>query len=191
MSAAPAAGLLPAVHGFQIGIVDAFEADPDKEFRVKVILQAIDETKGALWARPAAPEAGQGRGYFFRPEKGDEVVVGFFNDDPRQPVILGALYSSKNKPPEQPSKDNIKKLIITKKGTTIGFIDDKKAAVFIETPEHNKILLDDDSKKIHISDQHGNTITMDANGIVIKSAKDLKIDAGGNVEIKGKKVDVK
>lgn len=119
------------------------------------------------------------------------MVVGFFNDDPRQPVILGALYSSKNKPPEQPSKDNIKKLIITKKGTTIGFIDDKKAAVFIETPEHNKILLDDDSKKIHISDQHGNTITMDANGIVIKSAKDLKIDAGGNVEIKGKKVDVK
>ena len=39
--------------------------------------------------------------------------------------------------------------------------------------------------------KHGNLITMDANGIEIKSAGDVKIDAGGNVEIIGQKVDVK
>ena len=44
---------------------------------------------------------------------------------------------------------------------------------------------------IQVTDQHGNSITMDKNGIEIKSEKDVKIDASGNVEIKGQKVDVK
>ena len=32
---------------------------------------------------------------------------------------------------------------------------------------------------------------MDQNGIALKSAKDFKVEASGNVEIKGAKVDVK
>ncbi len=191
---APAGGLLPAVHGLQIGIVDAFEADPDKLHRVKVVLPGVDEKQGAVWARLASLDAGKARGVVFRPEPGDEVVVGFFNDDPRQAVILGSMYSGKNAPPErvgQPEKKNLKKAIVTKKGTTIGFIDDDNASVFIETPEANKIMLDDDAQTIEISDQHGNKITMGKDGIEIVSAKDVKIDASDNIEIKGTKVDVK
>ena len=190
----PAAGLLPAVSGLQIGVVDKFEQDPDREFRVKVILPAIDQEKGTVWARLASPDAGKDRGYFFRPEVGDEVVVGFFNNDPRQAVILGAMFGSKNAPPEivsKVTKDNVDKAIVTKKGTTIGFVDGKKASVFIETAQNNRILLDDEAQAIKISDEHGNQITMDDNGIALKSAKDLKIEANGNVEIKGQKVDVK
>lgn len=191
---APAAGLLPAINGLQIGIVDKFAEDPTKEFRVKVSLPGIDEKNSAVWARLASPDAGKDRGSFFRPEPGDEVIVGFFNDDPRQAVILGAMFGSKNTPPKdvaQLTKENKKKTIATKKGTLIGFVDDAKSSVFIQTPDANKILLDDDAKAIRISDQHGNTITMNKDGIVIKSAKDVKIEASGNVEIKGQKVDVK
>ncbi len=193
IAAAPAAGLLPAVNGLHIGIVRAFEEDPDKEFRVKIILPLIDATQEARWARLATPDAGKDRGYFFRPEVGDEVVVGFFNDDPRQAVILGALYSSKNTPPARVGtldKDNFQRAIVTKKGTLILF-DDKKAALSIETPNANKILLDDEAEKIEIIDKHANAITLSSDGIVIKSTKDLKIEAGGNVEIKGAKVDIK
>jgi Rhs element Vgr protein len=191
---APAAGLLPAVNGLQIGIVGRFKEDPDKEFRVQVILPGIDEKKGTIWARLASPDAGKERGYFFRPEPGDEVVVGFFNDDPRQAVILGAMYSSKNTPPADVAKltkENKARAIVTKKGTTIGFIDDAKSSVFIETPASNTVVLDDDAQAIQITDQHGNSITMNKDGITIKSAKNLKIEAGGNVEIKGQKVDIK
>ena len=186
----PAAGQLPGVNGLQIGVVDKFEEDPDKEFRVKVILPGIDETKGAVWARLASPQAGKERGYFFRPETGDEVVVGFFNDDPRQAVILGAMFGSKNTPPKDLStltKDNIDKGIVTKTGSIIHFIDDKKAAILIATPKLNKVLLDDDNEMVEITDQHGNAITMNKDGIQIKSVKDLKIDGSkGNVEIKAK-----
>jgi Rhs element Vgr protein len=190
----PAAGLLPAIHGLQIGIVDQFEEDPNKELRVRVIVPAIDAQKGAIWARLAMPDAGKERGTFFYPEPGDEVVLGFLNDDPRQAVILGAMYGSKNTPPPDVTpltNKNEKRAIVSKAGSIIGFVDSDKASVFIQTPAQNKLLLDDRDEGVCISDQHGNTITMNKDGIAIKSAGDLKIEASGNVEIKGKKVDIK
>jgi Rhs element Vgr protein len=189
----PAAGLLPAVSGLQIGIVDKFKEDPKGEFRVRLILPGIDEKAGWVWARLASPDAGPHRGFFFRPEAGDEVVVGFLNEDPRQPVILGAMYSSKNPPPEDfsnLSEEHFKKGIVTRAGTKFGFVDDDKASLFIETAA-SRIRLDDKAQTIQISDQYGNTVTMDKDGIQLKSAKDLKIEASGNVEIKGINVDVK
>jgi Rhs element Vgr protein len=190
---APAAGLLPAVRGLQIGVVAAFEEDPDKEFRVKVILPAVDAEEGVVWARLASPEAGKGRGYYFRPEPKDEVIVGFLNDDPRHPVILGSLFGSKNAPAAAmgaPTDKNEQRGIVTKKGTTIGFVDGDKASVFIETASKNKLLLDDDAGEVSLSDQHGNSITLSKDGIELKSVNDLKLDAAGDVAIKGSKVDI-
>ena len=183
----PAAGLLPGVTGLQVGIVDEFEDDPDEELRVKVIVPAIHADEGAVWARLATPDAGDKRGYYFRPEKDDEVVVGFFNDDPRQAVILGAMFSSKNKRPEwveDPDKKNLYKAIVTKQGTILGFSDDDKPSVFIETPDENKILLSDDDKSIEITDQHGNSIKLTGDGVFIESVKDMKISVDGELEIK-------
>jgi Rhs element Vgr protein len=191
---APAAGLLPAVNGLQIGIVNGFEEDPAKEMRVKIMLPGMGSEAGTLWARLAALDAGKNRGVFFFPEPGDEVVVGFFNEDPRQPVILGGLYSSKNGAPSDlapPTKDNLKKGIVTKGGTKIVWTDDKKPSVSIETKGKQRIFLDDDSEVLELSDKHGNKITMAKDGIKVASAKDLNLEASGNVVIKGAKVDVK
>ena len=190
----PAAGLLPAVQALQVGVVDKFEDDPDKEYRVRVLLPTADDKPFAVWARLASPDAGNGRGYFFRPEPGDEVVVGFFNNDPRQPIVLGAMFGSKNAPPKDVSQltdKNIHKSIVTRKGTTISFIDEDKPSVSIQTPGKNKITIDDNDQAVKIEDQHGNSITLNKDGIAIKSAKDLTLEASGNVEIKGIKVDVK
>jgi Rhs element Vgr protein len=208
----PAAGLLPAVQGLQIGIVDAFEEDESKEFRVRVILPGVDPVKGKVWARLASPEAGlgadgKGRGYFFRPEQGDEVVIGFFNDDPRQAVILGGLYSSKNVPPkgwEKLDTENALKGIVSKTGISFQ-VDDKEKTLKLLTSEKQYILIDE-KKGIEIKDLNENTITLNDKGINIKVAdklvieakgdieligKNIKLDASANVEIKGSKVDVK
>lgn len=189
----PASGLLPGISGLHIGLVLELGEDPDKELKVKIQLPMLKDDANTLWARLATPDAGKGRGYYFRPEIGDEVVIGFVNDDPRQAIILGSLYSSKNSPPVrfgEPDDKNIGKGIASKKGMVIGF-DDDKAIVYIETPGKNSIKLDDDGKKIQLDDQHGNSIIMDQNGITLKSAKDFKLEASGNVEIKGTKVDIK
>lgn len=183
----PANGLLPPLRGLQVGVVAAFEEDPQKELRVKVVLPSVDaKVTSAVWARLSSPDAELNRGFFFRPEMGDEVVVGFLNDDPRHPIILGALFGSKNKPPmtlKPPSALNESKGIVTKKGTSISFVDAEKPSVVIETIGKNKIVIDDATGGISLMDQNGNKIVLDANGITL--------DAGGNaVTIKGAKVDV-
>lgn len=190
----PASGLLPAVSGLQIAVVSDIKADPDKELRIKVKLPTPDDSNPyTIWARCTSPDAGKERGFFFRPEIGDEVVVGFINDDPRQAVVMGALFGSKNAMPKrfgQADEKNNLRGIVSKQGMVIGF-DDEKKIVYIETPAKNTVTLDDDGKKIELKDQHGNSIRMDQDGITLKSAKDFKIDASGNVEIKGQQVDIK
>lgn len=209
----PAAGQLPGINGLQIGLVEGYD-DPEKQYRVQVLLPGIDgqnedgADKRKIWARLSTPDAGKGRGYFFRPEPGDEVIVGFFNDDPRQAVILGAMYSEKNSMPKAitpNSKNNENKGIVTRSGITMKFIDgpgamDNSTSSFsIETPKKQKIIFDDSGEVITISDKHMNMITMNKQGIKIMSAADLTINAMGNitfnseknVEITGKEVNVK
>ncbi len=190
-----AAGLLPPVSGLQIGVVDTFEKDAQNEYRIRVRVPALGPDEEPIWARLSTPDAGEGHGVFFWPQPEDEVVLGFFNSDPRQAVVLGSLYSSAKPPPEvvgAPSAENSKKAIVTKSGTTIGFVDgDDGASVTIETAAGNKIVIDDVAHSIQLSDEHGNCITMNEKGITVASAKNLILQAKENVEIAGKAVDVK
>lgn len=189
----PASGLLPAILGLQIGVVDAFEADPQGQVRVKVRIPALQADDEVLWARLLFPDAGKQRGYFFLPETGDEVAVGFLNGDPRQPIIIGSLYSSTNEPPVPAGdikEENFIKGIFSREGIRLHF-DDEKKTLTIATLDNQHVLLNGADKKIEIKDANDNSITLDNSGIVIKSAKDLKIEASGKVEIKGSQVDVK
>ena len=194
-SAAPAAALLPAVSGLQIGIVASVQDDPDKAMRVSLNLPVLGTDAAPVWARWAFADAGNARGMVFWPEVGDEVVVGFFNDDPRQPVVLGSLFSAKNPPHapyDQPQDKNETKGFFTKSGNEIGFIDGDKPQIFIRTPAKREILLDDDAKQIKLSDADGNSLVMDGNGITITTDKDFKVSAAkGAVEIAGSSIDLK
>jgi uncharacterized protein involved in type VI secretion and phage assembly len=152
------------------------------------------EGEAMIWARLAAPDAGKERGWFFRPEKDDEVVVGFFNDDPRQAVILGSLFSAKNAPAAahaELSKDNKTRSLVSKAGSAFGFVDEDEGAVFIKTAGGAKLVIDDKAKSIELADANGNTLRMDDKGITLKTDGKLTLEAGGEVLIKGSKVDVK
>jgi len=197
----PASALIPPARGLQIGIVSAAQEKNPGDFTIKVKLPLLGDSV-EVWARPMSPDAGKSRGYVFRPEVGDEVIVGFLADDPRFAVILGSLFSGKQTWPDalgKPTKENQKKGIVTRSGTTIGFLDEDKPSVFIETPAKNKVLLNDKDKLISLTDQHGNSVTLDDKGITLKSAKDIIVESKGSltlkaqssVAIEGQKVDVK
>ena len=191
-TAAPAAsGLIPAARGLHIGIVADYEDDPDGEFRVRVLLPELAGDGGPLWARLATPEAGNGRGQVFRPDVNDEVIIGFLGDDPRQPVVLGALHGSKNALPADfaPSKDNIGKGWVTRNGIAIAFKDQDKPVIVIKTKK-GTVTIDDDQETISIADGHDNVLTLDKDGVAIKSGKDFKVEASGKVVIKGASVDL-
>jgi uncharacterized protein involved in type VI secretion and phage assembly len=46
-----------------------------------VRLPMVDGESNGVWSRLASFGAGENRGVVFRPEIGDEVVLGFFNDE--------------------------------------------------------------------------------------------------------------
>ena len=175
ISAAPASALLPAVHGLQIGVVVSNE-DSDGEHRVRVKMPLVNPDEDGTWARVAAIDAGNERGFFFRPEIGDEVVLGFFNDDPRQAVILGMLHSSANAAPLQGSDDNHQKVYQSRSKMKLYF-DDEKKVIQLETPAGNKFTLSEEDKAIKLEDQNGNKITMNSDGIKIESSKAIAIKA--------------
>jgi len=193
----PAAGLLPAATGLQIATVQSLEADPKGELRVRVRLPHMGGAKGELWARLLTPDAGNTRGFVFRPEVGDEVVLGFLNDDPRQPLILGAMFGSRNKPPkpvQAPDKKNNLRAIVSRAGTRIVF-DDAAPSLRLETTASgnadgdykNRISINEKEKTITIEDQHKNKILLSDQGIALSSEKDISFSAKGEVKIKGER----
>lgn len=180
----PASGLLPGVSGLQIGVAIQLEEDPTKEDRVLVKSPIIDsKTSGGIWARVATLDAGNNRGSFFRPEIGDEVVLGFINDDPRHPIILGMLNSSKNPAALKVKDTNHEKGLVTRSGMKVWF-DDEKKTMTLETPGGNKVVLSDEDKGITLTDQHKNTVTLNDKGISLKSPKDIVLEATGKLTLK-------
>ncbi|MCC8096167.1 MAG: hypothetical protein LIP05_12905 [Tannerellaceae bacterium] len=93
-------------------------------------------------------------------------------------MILGSLYSSKQPPPYDLTKENTIRSIFTKTQMKIEF-DEKDKNITIRTPGENTILISDKDKSILLEDQHKNKIRMDQNGI--------RIDSTGNMTLKAKK----
>lgn len=189
ISAPSAAGLLPFISGLQIGIVTQLENDPDGEDRILVKMPIVDSAEKGTWARLATFYAGKERGSVFRPEIGDEVILGFINDDPREAVVLGGLHSSANPAPIPAKDDNHIKGLVTRSKIKVLFDDDKKILT-IETPGGHKIIISDDEKSITTKDLNGNESKMSADGISVKSPKDIKIEATGDVSIKGNNIKI-
>jgi uncharacterized protein involved in type VI secretion and phage assembly len=121
-------------------------------------------------------------GFYFLPEIGDEVILGFVDDDPSHPVILGSLYSSKNKAAFTIQKENNTKAITTKSKMEINF-DEEKKIIKIFTPGGNSITLDDEEKGITIKDQNNNTLKLNSSGIEMESPKNIVIKATGNITL--------
>lgn len=187
----PAAeGLLPGIQGLQIGLVTQLENDPDGEHRVKVRLPLVNADGEGCWARVSTLDAGDNRGAFVRPQIGDEVVVGFLHQDPRFPVLLGALHSSANPPPLEASDDNPQKTYLSRNKIQL-LLDDDAKRLHIEMPSGREVTLDDDGEEIVVKDKDGNVVRMNSDGVSVEAGADVSIKAKGDVKIEGVNVQIK
>ncbi|WP_440122744.1 type VI secretion system tip protein VgrG [Tenacibaculum sp. Ill] len=189
ISAKPASGLLPAIQGLQVGIVSQLEEDPDGEDRILVQIPIVNNEEEGIWCRVASPDAGENRGIFFRPEIGDEMIVGFINEDPNDAIVLGMLHSSAKPSPITATDDNHEKGIVTRSEMKVLFDDDKKI-ITIETPAGKIISLNEDEGAITIEDDNSNVITINSDGISMESAGDISLKASGDVNIEGTNVSI-
>ncbi len=177
-----AMGKLPGMPGLQIGTVRQIDQDPDNLYRIQIEIPSVSQKPNNTWARMAHDYASNNSGSFFLPEIGDEVVLGFLDNDTRFPVILGSLYNGKNAPAYTPEAKNNTKAFVTRTNMKIEF-DEEKKNISILTPGNNSIVISDDGKSIEMKDQNSNSIKLSTDGIVIDSAKDVKISAKGNIII--------
>jgi Rhs element Vgr protein len=183
MLAAPgASGQLPPIKGLQTGIVKQVAKDPAKEFRVLVNLPLLQDSSKNIWARLGTFYASKDCGDVFYPEVDDEVIVGFMNEDPRYPVILGSVYSKTIAPPYPPDDKNTKKAVRTKAKLEILF-DDQDKVIEIKTPGTHVIRMSDKDGSISIEDSNKNKVTLSKSGIDVESASNLKINAKGNITV--------
>ncbi|MBK8251182.1 MAG: type VI secretion system tip protein VgrG [Polyangiaceae bacterium] len=184
--AAPgASGQLPPISGLQTGIVKQVGKDKAGEHRVAVSIPLLQAGSAVVWARVASFYASNKVGAVFFPEVGDEVIVGFMNDDPRAPVILGSVYSKKLAPPFPPDDKNNKKAIVTRSKLTLSF-DEQNKIIEISTPGKHTIKMDDKSGAISIEDSNKNQISLSKGGITLNSASNIKITAKGNITLDAK-----
>ena len=176
----PASGLLPGIHGLQIGKVKDV-ADPDGNYRLKVHVPTITGSDEGIWARVVSLDAGENRGTYFRPQVEDEVILGFLNDDPREAIVLGCLHSKDKRP--LPFRENEEFGIITKEKVKV-LLDDtnKKLTLSVDTGSGEKTIILNDSGALEMKDENGNSIKMSSSGI--------NIEATGNVTIKGAQVHI-
>jgi uncharacterized protein involved in type VI secretion and phage assembly len=196
--AAPAAGAMTApVAGLQIGTVVKLSDDPDGLHRLTVSLPTVAGDSQVL-ARYAAPYASGDAGLMLLPEIGDEVVVGFLDDDPGQAVVLGSLHNGKNAQPEAVSDDkNNVKILRSREDLRLTF-DEEKKSITLSTPGGATVTLSDEDSSITAEDQSGNTLSMTKAGVTLdskaaltlKAAQAVTISAGAAVTVSGANVEI-
>ncbi len=179
-----ASGLVPGASGLLCGTVKKIDNDPDGQFRILVDVPLFDTGGEGVWARISNFYATNRAGAFFLPEVGDEVVLGFLNEDPRNPIVLGSMYSKENSPYFPPNQTNNIKGIVTKSGLSVQF-DDENKAFRIHTPGGNQLLLSDNDASITIRDQNSNSIVLSNDGITISSPKNISLNADGQIKLNG------
>jgi Rhs element Vgr protein len=180
--APPAAGLIPGVEGLQVGVVMKLDGDPEQQQKIQVSVPVLQAATEGVWARLAKFAGSEQFGAFFVPEVGDEVVLGYFNNDPSHPVILGSLYSSKRPPPYGLTAENNIKAIVTRCKAKVEFNEQDKV-ITITTPGGNQVVLSDAAKGILLQDQNGSKVELNPAGITLDCPKDIKISARGSVTL--------
>lgn len=178
--------IIPPIAGLHVGIVKKIDADPDKKNRIQVMIPSLKNSGTGLWAMLGHFYANKNAGSFFVPELNSQVIIGFLDNDPRFPVVLGSLYSKINTPKETFTKENNIKAIVTKAGIRLEF-DDKDKVFTVVTPGKNTLVISDKDKGVKIEDQNGNVFTTNDKGVTMTSKKDIKVTATGKLELSGSK----
>lgn len=178
----PASGITAGINGLHIGVVTKLDADPQSQLRIQVNIPVLGGNAAPVWARLAQFYASSAFGAFFIPEIGDEVILGFFNNDPSHPVVLGSLYSSKNTAAYSLTAENNTKAIVTRSKLKMEYDDDKKVITLV-TPAKNTIVISDDGKSILLQDQNSNKVELNSNGITLDSPKDIVLNAKGKISL--------
>ena len=125
--------------------------------RVQMVWQEAGSEK-TPWIRLLQPHSGSGKGFYFVPEIGEEVLVGFQGGNAEKPYVIGTQYNGKEKSGYADKENNIKA---------------------VHTRSGNRLLLNDETGDVSLESQKGQTIAIFyGNGnIEIKAPETMTLNA--------------
>lgn len=158
--------------------------DPSKLGRVKVKLPVLHKDETTFWCPIIMLGASKNRGWFFIPEKDDEVLVMFEHGDQDHPIVVGALWNGKDKPPDKNPGGNPRRVIKSRAGSKITFDDDKEQLIIEDGTGCGVITFDAKANKIIFEAKKGDVCFQAPKDLMQISAKEASFEAkSGNVEI--------
>ncbi|WP_395075241.1 phage baseplate assembly protein V, partial [Flavobacterium sp.] len=135
-----------------------------------------DNSSKTPWIRMTNPHAGGGKGMYFIPEIGEEVLVAFEADNAEKPFILGAMYNGSESSGYN-TEGNDQKVIQTRSGCKI-LINDAIGSIYLEDPSGNTWLMDG---KGNTTVNVPNTFSVNATDINLTASKNISASAGMNI----------
>jgi len=144
--------------------------DPAVMGRVQVSFPILPGNDQGYWAPVATMMAGGGRGSWFMPEVGDDVLVAFQDGDVDHPYIIGFLWNGQDQPPRS---DPHKRVLQSVNGHQIEIYDPPAGS--------------SDKGYLRIQDAYGNTIVLQDSNIAITGVGAITINAA-SILISGRPV---
>ena len=182
------------VPGVVIAIVDSLD-DPKQVGRVRLTYPWMAENAVSDWARVAAPGASLNAGTVWLPQVGDEVLVAFEHGDTRLPIVVGGLWNGSDTIPIKYDDKHIDQGKVVYSGWTsraghkisIWENKDNSAIELITAKEAVKVILDDKNKEVRI-ETTGKLVIDAKQDVEIKAGGSMKLEASGQMTIKGSTV---
>lgn len=165
-----------------IGIVTD-NKDPSKLGRVKLKIPILSDQDTTYWCPIIMLGAGKNRGWFFIPEKDDEVLVMFEHGDLNRPLVVGALWNGKDKAPDKNPGGNPRRVIKSRQGSKITFDDDKEQLIIEDGVQKGRITIDAKANKITIEALDGDVCFQSPKDDMTVVAKSIELNATTNLEI--------
>lgn len=164
-------------------VVDVSRISQSGKLSVRLLTyDGVTSQDAAIEARLVVPFAGDGRGAFFVPDVGDEVLVEFVNADSRQAVVVGALWSGRRRVPESlgGAGDRVDRWSFQGRyGTRVAIIEEDRSRCTIELRTAGGVratLTDENGGKIEL-EAAGSTLTIDSQGVAIATGNRISMDA--------------
>ena len=165
-----------------IGIVTD-NKDPSKLGRVKLKIPILSDQDSTYWCPIIMLGAGKNRGWFYIPEKDDEVLVMFEHGDVNRPLVVGALWGGKDKPPDKNPGGNPRRMIKSRLGSKITFDDEKEQLIIEDGVQKGRITFDAKANKITIEALDGDVCFQSPKDDMTIVAKSIELNATTNLEI--------
>jgi uncharacterized protein involved in type VI secretion and phage assembly len=166
------------------GIVEDLD-DPEDLGRVRVTFPHLDGVE-SYWARLVSAGAGKDRGTFFRPERGDEVMLAFEHGDMRRAYVLGGVWNKPDPPPESGDrKANDVRQIVSRAGHRVTFIDTagSERIEIVAAGGAQMVTIDRSKKRIEVKATEGDVVVTAAGNVEVESTQNVTIKAEGNIDI--------